>query len=131
MRKSTAMAMMVCLVLGACNQDAGLATDPAAASSCAELADVAMNQLQVFIDQAVGTESQEEFVEAFEADGGEAFNEATAIYSEHSFALDARRSEVGCTDEEFRMLLCSRLEGFEVAGTAATQLLEPSRAACR
>ncbi len=131
MRKSTAMVMLVALMLGACNQESGLSTDPAAASTCPELADVAMNQLQVFIDQAVGTESQEEFVEAFEADGGEAFNEATAIYSESSVALDARRSEVGCADEEFRGLLCARLERFEVAGTAATQLLEPSRAACR
>ena len=131
MRKSTAMAMLVCLVLGACNQGSGLATDPVAASTCAELADVAMNQLQVFIDQAVGTESQEEFVEAFEADSGKAFNEATVIYSESSVALDARRSELGCTDEEFRVLLCARLEDLEVAGTAATQLLEPSRTACR
>ena len=131
MRKSSAMVVLVALILGACNQDSGLPTDPAAASTCADLADIAINQLQVFIDQAVGTESYEEFVEAFEADGGEAFNDATAFYSESSVALDARRSEVGCPDEEFRVLLCARLERFEVAGTAATQLLEPSRAACR
>lgn len=131
MRKSVAMVLLVALTLGACSQEPGLSTDPSGASTCAELADVAINQLQAFIDEAVGDQSYQEFVEAFEADGGETFNAATAVYSEGSLALDARRGEVACPDEEFRGLLCTRLEGLEVVGTAATQLLEPSRAACR
>ena len=89
-----------------------------------------INHLQAFIDKAVGDQSYEDFVAAFEADGGEAFNGASLVYSEASLALDARRAEVGCPDEEFRVLLCARLEAVEATGTAADQLLEPSRAAC-
>ena len=130
MRKPAAMVVLVAVVLGGCSQESMLPTDPSGASTCAELADVAINQLESFVDHAAGARSYAEFVEAFEADGGEAFNAATAEYSEGSVALDARRAELGCPDEEFRGLLCARLEQIEAAGSAADQLLEPSRAAC-
>jgi hypothetical protein len=124
------MVILVALILGGCSPESGLPTDPSGASTCAELADVAISQLESFIDDAAAARSYEDFIEAFEADGGEAFNAATAVYSEGSVALDARRAEVGCPDEEFRGLLCARLEQIEAAGSAADQLLEPSRAAC-
>lgn len=130
MWKSAAVAMLATLMFSSCSQAPGLSTDPSEASTCAELADIGINHLQVFIDEAVGDQSYEDFVAAFEADGGEAFNGATLVYSEASLALDARRADVGCPDGEFRVLLCTRLEAVEMTGTAADQLLEPSRAAC-
>lgn len=122
--------LLVVVTLTACGRGVGSSTDPSRAATCADLAYVAVNQLQVYLDEAVGDQSYDEFVAAFEGDGGETFLAATKGYSEQSLALDVRRTELGCTDGELQELVCARLADLEVRGTAAERLLEPSRTAC-
>ena len=128
MRKLTVVVLAV-LTLVACNGGVGSSTDATRASSCADLADVAINQLQVFVDEVVGDRSYEEFVEAYDADGGEAFAAATEVYSEGNMAVDARQTQLDC-GVEFQDLICDRLDRVEGGGTGADQLLAPSREAC-
>ena len=122
--------LLVVVTLAACAQGVGSSTDPNRASTCIDLAGVAVNQLQVYLDQAVGDQSYEEFVAAYDSDGGETFLAATEGYSEQSLALDARRTELGCRDVELQELVCAGLIDLDVRGTAAERILEPSRSAC-
>jgi hypothetical protein len=107
----------------------GLSTDPSTADSCSDLAGVAINQLQDFVDRAVGEQSYDEFLAAYAADNGEAFTAASAAYAESSLATDIRRAELGCGDE-FQHMLCDGLQSLETGGSAADEILAPSRAAC-
>lgn len=124
------MVVLLVVALASCGRDAGTSTDPSRAADCDELADIAINQLEAFLEDAVGDLSSEEFTAAYESDGGEAFSAVSESYSEASQALDIRRGELSCTDDEFQELLCARLDEFVAAGSAAEQVLGPSRSAC-
>jgi hypothetical protein len=120
MKKSLSLLLALALLTAACGDDdsGGGNTDPAAANSCEELADVMINLLQEAVD-SVADLTITDFM-ALSADGEmpEAIQRLEAIGE----SFEARADALGCSDEEGQQLVCDRIGSLK-ADTDVAQLL--------
>lgn len=106
--RTTAIAglAVVALALTACGGDDG--GDAAGADSCAALADEGIELVQGVLDELEGMSL------ADLAAAGDEDPEFIQDMEEKGEALDARQSELGCSDEEMEELFLARLDDLDV-----------------
>jgi hypothetical protein len=99
-------ATLILLVAGCGDDDdgggVGGATDPAAANSCEELADVVLNIFQEAIDEV----DQMDIADFTSDEAPEAIQRLETLGDQ----LDSRASELGCSDAEGERLVCDRID---------------------
>lgn len=122
MKKSLGLLLALALVTGACGDDddggIGKSTDPAAASTCAELADVTINLLQEAID-SVADLTLTDFMDLAGTDQmPEAINRLDTMGAD----LQSRADALGCSDEDGEALICERIGNLS-ADTEISQLI--------
>ncbi len=122
MKKALGLLLALALTASACGDDGGggvgNSTDPAAASTCGELADVTINLLQQAID-SVSDLTVADFMDlAGTGEMPEAINRLDTMGND----LQARADQLGCTDEDAQTLVCDRIGNLS-ADTEVAQLI--------
>jgi hypothetical protein len=102
MRKLFVVVATVALVAGAC----GGGDDAAASNSCEGLADQAIALVQTVVDEIDGMSAQEL------ADSGGNFASLDTL-SEGMVDLEAKASEIGCSDAEMEQLVLDRVDNLK------------------
>lgn len=112
MRKVLQLLLVVTLAAAACGDDDGSASDPAAADSCEELADIGIDLMQEAVDEI----DKMDLAEFMELASSEELPPELARFEEVGDALEARAGEIGCSEEEGQRLMCERIDRLSASG---------------
>jgi hypothetical protein len=126
MRRALWLLLAVALVAAACGDDDGAGTDPAAAGSCEELADVGINLVQDAITELDSMELSE-FMELAASDE---IPEELRRLEDIGTEMEARAMELGCSEEEGDALLCDRVDRLQADGEVGTLIIEGIKSDC-
>jgi hypothetical protein len=106
MKKMLGLLLVLAMVAAACGDD----DDAGSADNCEGVADAAIDLLQETID-ALGDLSAEELASLDSEEPPEAFADLEA----EGEALEARATELGCSDEEMGRFVADRIDDLDVA----------------
>ncbi len=126
MKRALGLLLVLALTAAACGGDDGGVTDPAAANSCADLAEVTINATQEAID-AFDEMSIADFAELGET--GE-MPEALMKFETLGDQLEQRAGELGCSEEEVRKLTCDRIGDLKSSGDFGELMLAEFASEC-
>jgi len=128
MRKALTLLLALILLTAACGDDDGGSTntDPASATSCAELADVMVNLLQEAIDSVADLTITDFMALA----GADEMPEEIARLETLGEAFEARAAALGCSDEEGQQLVCDRIGNLKADTDVAELLVAGIASAC-
>lgn len=127
MRKVFLLVLVIATTAAGCGDgDGGSGTDPAAANSCEELADVGINLMQDAVDQ-LDEMSLTDFTELASSDQMPAEMQQLEDIGNR---LEARGDELGCSDEEGQQLMCERIDQLTADGEVGKLILEVLEGEC-
>lgn len=124
MRRLPALAVALLLALAACgDDDGGAPADPAALTSCEQVADASIALMQDAIDiiDSLSTEELAEFGTSEETP--EVFRDVEA----QGTALENRAEAIGCTEEQMNSLLAARVDDLSSDTTFGQFIIESVR----
>jgi hypothetical protein len=121
MRKIFGLLLAVMLLAAACGDDdgGGNGTDPAAADTCEELADVGINMLQSAVDELDEMELDDFMAAASSDEMPPALQRMETLGEE----LEIRAEQLGCSEEEGQELLCERIDQLKADGEVGQLML--------
>lgn len=119
MKKALGLLLTLALATAACGGGAG--TDPAAAKSCDELADVGINVLQDALDSVSGM-TVDDLMDMTDL--------PPAISLLETIDFDTPADTLGCSDDAMETLSCDKIGNLKADGAAAEFMLDGFSSGC-